>query len=155
MIDRLSPSARKVALVALFILVGWFLWSVRSVLNPLILGYLLAFVVHPLVLRLERKGWKRRRAVNFIFGAFAVLLTLIGLGIFFQGRGLARELASEVRLHVVSRRPCPLPASRPASSPLKNVRSTGTSPFCHSCPPAARFHSSGNPRFACRERTSR
>jgi len=94
-IDRLSPSARKVALVALFILVGWFLWSVRSVLNPLILGYLLAFVVHPLVLRLERKGWKRRRAVNFIFGAFAVLLTLIGLGIFFQGRGLARELASE------------------------------------------------------------
>ncbi|MBL8860362.1 MAG: AI-2E family transporter [Planctomycetes bacterium] len=95
MIDRLSPTARNVALVALFILIGWFLWSVRSVLNPLILGYLLAFVVHPLVLRLERKGWKRRRAVNFIFGAVAVLLTLIGLGIFFQGRGLARELASE------------------------------------------------------------
>ena len=95
MIDRLSPTARNVALFALFVLVGWFLWSVRSVLNPLILGYLLAFVVHPLVLRLERRGWKRRRAVNFIFGAFAILLTLLGLGIYFQGRGLARELASE------------------------------------------------------------
>jgi len=94
-IDRLSPTARNVALIALFVLVGWFLWSVRSVLNPLILGYLLAFVVHPLVLRLERRGWQRRRAVNVIFGAFAILLTLLGLGIYFQGRGLARELASE------------------------------------------------------------
>lgn len=95
MIDRLSPTARNLALAALCLLAGWFLWSVRSALNPLILGYLLAFVAHPLVLRLERKGWKRRRAVNFIFFAFAILLTLLSFAIYFQGRGLARELASE------------------------------------------------------------
>ncbi len=95
MIERLSPTVRNLALVALFFLIGWFLWSVRSVLNPLILGYLLAFVAHPLVLRLEKRGWKRRRAVNFIFGAALVLLTLVAAGIYFQGRGLARELVSD------------------------------------------------------------
>jgi predicted PurR-regulated permease PerM len=71
------------------------MWSVRTVLNPLILAYLLAFVAHPLVLKLERRGWKRRRAVNVIFASFALLMVLIGTGIFFQGRGLARELGSE------------------------------------------------------------
>jgi predicted PurR-regulated permease PerM len=95
MIDRLSPTVRNFALAALFLLVGWFLWSVRSVLNPLILGYLLAFVAHPLVLRLEKRGWKRRRAVNFIFVAALVLLTLVATGVYFQGRGLARELVSD------------------------------------------------------------
>lgn len=95
MIERFSPNWRGVALAALALLVGWFSWSVRSVLNPLILGYLLAFVLHPLVLKLERQGWKRKRAVNFIFGAFAVLLFLIGMVAFFQGRGLVRELSSE------------------------------------------------------------
>ena len=69
MIDRLTPNARKIALTVVFVLVAWFLWSVRAVLNPLILAYLLAFVVHPLVLKLERRGWKRRRAVNLIDGS--------------------------------------------------------------------------------------
>ena len=95
MIERLTPTWRRVALAALALLVLWFCWTVRAVLNPLILGYLLAFVLHPLVLSLERRGWKRKRAVNFIFGAFAALLMAIGLVLFFQGRGLARELASE------------------------------------------------------------
>jgi predicted PurR-regulated permease PerM len=95
MLDRLTPTWRRAALAALAFLVLWFCWSVRAVLNPLILGYLLAFVLHPLVLKLERRGWKRKRAVNFIFGAFAALLMAIGLVVFFQGRGLARELGSE------------------------------------------------------------
>src|SRR5262249_38425912 len=64
-------------------------------LNPLILGYLLAFVVHPLVLRLERRGWERRKAVNFIFTAFALAFVALAFVIFLQGRGLARELSVE------------------------------------------------------------
>jgi predicted PurR-regulated permease PerM len=94
-IDRFTPALRNLVLAVVFILLAWFCWSVRSVLNPLILGYLLAFVVHPLVLRLERRGWRRRKAVNFIFTAFA--LGFVGLMVvtFFQARGLARELSVE------------------------------------------------------------
>jgi len=95
MIDRLSPRARNVALAVLVVLVGWFLWSVRSVLNPLILGYLLAFVLHPLVLVLEKRGWRRSRAVNVIFFGFAVAFTLLVMIVWWQGRGLALELLSE------------------------------------------------------------
>ena len=60
MIERLTPTWRRVALAALALLVLWFCWTVRAVLNPLILGYLLAFVLHPLVLSLERRGWNRK-----------------------------------------------------------------------------------------------
>lgn len=95
MIDRLSPPARRVALFVIVALSVWFLWSVRSVLNPLILGYLAAFILHPLVLSLERRGWRRSRAVNVIFTAFAVAFTLLLLAVWWQGRGLAAELASD------------------------------------------------------------
>lgn len=95
MIDRLSPAARNAALAVLGGLLVWFLWSVRSVLNPLILAYLLAFILHPLVLKLEGRGWKRRSAVNFIFGVFLVTITLVGFLIFLQGRGMVRELTAE------------------------------------------------------------
>jgi predicted PurR-regulated permease PerM len=87
--------ARNLALFLLFGLLAWFCWTVRSVLNPLILAYLLAFILHPLVLTLERRGWKRRSAVNFIFGAFLALLTLLGFLIVQQGRGMYRELTAE------------------------------------------------------------
>lgn len=95
MIDRLSPRTRNVALVALVLLLAWFFWVVRSVLNPLILGYLLAFILHPLVLRLEKRGWTRSKAVNLIFGAFAVALVLLGTAVFFQARSFVTSFASD------------------------------------------------------------
>ena len=95
MIDRLSPVARNLALAALFGLLLWFFWNVRSVLNPLILAYLLAFILHPLVLKLERHGWKRRSAVNLIFGVSLAGMLLLGLSLFFQGRGMVRDLTAE------------------------------------------------------------
>ena len=95
MIDRLSPLARNLALLALVLLLVWFCWTVRSVLNPLILGYLLAFILHPLVLRLEKRKWTRRKAVNVIFGAFAVGLVLLGTAIFFQARSFVNSFASD------------------------------------------------------------
>jgi predicted PurR-regulated permease PerM len=94
-IDRLSPFARNLALSLLFLLLAWFCWTVRSVLNPLILAYLLAFILHPLVLKLEKRGWKRRSAVNFIFGVFLGVMTLLGLVVIQQGRGMYRELTAE------------------------------------------------------------
>ncbi|MFN0008955.1 MAG: AI-2E family transporter [Planctomycetota bacterium] len=96
MIDRLSPVARNAALAVLSALLAWFCWSVRAVLNPLILAYLLAFILHPLVLWLEKKrGWKRRTAVNAIFGGFALAMTLFGFVVVLQGRGIYQDLVVE------------------------------------------------------------
>lgn len=86
MLERLSKTWRNVALVAIAVLVCWFAWTVRSVLNPLILGYLLAYILRPLVQRLQDRGMKRRAAVNIIFVLFGVALVIIGGGIFVQGK---------------------------------------------------------------------
>src|SRR5688572_3133381 len=94
MLERLSPAKRNVALAALGILILWFAWTVRSVLNPLILGYLLAFIVHPLVLSLERRGWRRKRAVNLIFVTGFVAFSLLGLAVLQQSHSLVRTLGS-------------------------------------------------------------
>ncbi|MDA1264038.1 MAG: AI-2E family transporter [Planctomycetota bacterium] len=93
MLERLSPTKRNLALGLLAVLLLWFSWTVRAVLNPLILGYLLAFVLSPMVRKLERKGWGRRSAANLIFLAFFVLTSLIGLVVFWQGRALARDVS--------------------------------------------------------------
>ncbi|NJN50712.1 MAG: MFS transporter [Gammaproteobacteria bacterium] len=47
MLDRLSKRKRNIGLLVVLALIGWFFWTIRAVLNPLILGYLLAFVLHP------------------------------------------------------------------------------------------------------------
>ena len=91
MIDRMPPLWRNIALAALLLFLGWFLYEVRSVVNPLILGYLTAFILHPLVLWLERRRWRRRTAVNFIFATFAVMVASTLVLLWFQGKALGRE----------------------------------------------------------------
>ena len=103
MLDRLSPVGRNLALACLFALLAWFFWSVRSVLNPLILAYLLAFILHPLVLSLERRGWTRRAAVNLIFVTFLAVLSLLGLVFVQQGRAMVRALTAERDLRAGAR----------------------------------------------------
>ncbi|MEE2941160.1 MAG: AI-2E family transporter [Planctomycetota bacterium] len=86
MLERLSKNNRNIALVAIGLLLGWFAWKVRAVLNPLILGYLLAYILRPLVARLEERGMRRRKAVNIIFALFGAMLVLLLGGVFVQGR---------------------------------------------------------------------
>jgi predicted PurR-regulated permease PerM len=87
-----SHLRRNIALAVLAGLVLWFAWSVRSALNPLLIGFLLAFILHPMVLSLERRGWSRGTAVNVIFVGAGLVATLLALAVFFQ----ARELWSDV-----------------------------------------------------------
>jgi predicted PurR-regulated permease PerM len=95
MLERLSPSARNLVLAVLAVLVIWFLWTVRTVLNPLLLGYLLAFVLHPFVLRLERRGFSRRAAANVIFTLFVVSFVLLAGAIYWQGNSLFKATFQE------------------------------------------------------------
>ena len=54
MLERLSPARRNLALLVVGLLVVWFSWTVRAVLNPVILGYLLAYVLRREVLTLDK-----------------------------------------------------------------------------------------------------
>jgi len=95
MLERIPARNRNIALGVLAVLVLWFLWTVRSVLNPLILGYLLAYILHPAVLSLEKRGWKRRNAANTIFvGGFA-LMTMVLVVVFVQAYDLGASIAND------------------------------------------------------------
>ncbi len=92
MLERLSPTRRNLALLLLAALFAWFAWSIRSVLNPLLLGYLCAFILHPLVQRIERLGLSRRIAVNLTFVGGFLAASAILLGLTLQIRSLAIEV---------------------------------------------------------------
>lgn len=97
MIERLSRTRRNVVLLVLFALAVWFSWTVRGVLNPLLFGYLLAYILVPLVELLERRGLSRRKAVNLIFVAGFLLATLTVVGLAWQMRSLALDVYASVR----------------------------------------------------------
>jgi predicted PurR-regulated permease PerM len=90
-LDRLSRGKRNLVLLVLAILVAWFSWTIRGVLNPLLLGYLVAYILHPLVLRVQSWGLSRRAAVNLIFATGLVLTVLMTIGLSLQMRALALE----------------------------------------------------------------
>lgn len=92
MLERLSRTRRNLALLGLASLAIWFSWTVRNVLNPLLFGYLLAYMLMPLVARVERRGHSRRAAVNSIFVGGFVLAALVSVGSVWQLRALALDL---------------------------------------------------------------
>ncbi len=94
MLSGLQPRWRNTALALIAILGLWFAWSVRSALNPLGLGLLFAYMLHPMVASLEARGWSRKLAVNVIFGATFALGTLTLLVLAQQGHRLWTDLAT-------------------------------------------------------------
>ena len=97
MLDRLPPSRRNWALVALATLLLWFAWTVRGALNPLIVALITAYILHPLVLRLEKRGWSRKLAVNVIFGAVAFTAVVLSFALVVQARSLWNDVVVERR----------------------------------------------------------
>lgn len=94
MIERLPRAWRNAALLVLAALVLWFCWSIRTVINPLILGYLCAYILHPAVQKLEDRGFTRRSSVLLIFLGGFVLAAGIGFGIFIQTKKLVQEVVT-------------------------------------------------------------
>jgi predicted PurR-regulated permease PerM len=91
--DTRTSSRRRWVLLALFVVVVWFSWTVRAVLNPVLCAYLLAYVLNPLVVRLERRGFTQRTAVGVIFTGFALTILVVGLGVIVQARDLWTDMA--------------------------------------------------------------
>jgi predicted PurR-regulated permease PerM len=84
LLPDISPTRRNWLLALLGLSLAYFAWQIRAVLNPLIAAYFFAFVLHPLVLRLQRHGWSRKRAVNTIFVSAALLWCGVTFGIGLQ-----------------------------------------------------------------------
>jgi predicted PurR-regulated permease PerM len=95
MIERLPRHWRNVALLVLALLVLWFCWSIRTVINPLLLGYLFAYILHPAVRRLEQRGFSRRNAVLLIFLAGFLVAGTITVGIGLQTKNLVRDVVTD------------------------------------------------------------
>jgi len=96
MLERLSPHRRGLALFALVLVVLVFCWVIRSVLNPLLLGYLFAYILHPPVRRVEQLGLSRRTSVNLIFTAGVLVLIGVGTGLVLQVRSLALDVYENI-----------------------------------------------------------
>ena len=95
MLRKISPRTRNGLLALVGILLLAFAWMVRSVLNPLIAAYFLAFVLHPLVLRLQNYGWSRKRAVNTIFLTAFLVFGSVSFGIGVQAIQYSQAVSSE------------------------------------------------------------
>jgi predicted PurR-regulated permease PerM len=93
-----SRTRRNLILLGIVALILWFAWTVRAALNPLLIALILAYMLHPLVLSLERRGWTRKLAVNTIYGAAALLALLLTVGTYVQARRLWADLMSDEEL---------------------------------------------------------
>jgi predicted PurR-regulated permease PerM len=98
LIQNLSHTKRNVALAVLGFLFLWFVWSIRSVVNPLLLGYLTAFILHPMVSKLEGRGMSRGRAVTTVFAAWFLGGVVVFGGLISQGSSLVMEIVNDEAL---------------------------------------------------------
>lgn len=97
MTELTARNKRNLGLALVAFLGIWFFWSVREVLNPLLLAYLLAFIVHPFVLKLEAKGWSRMKAVNAIYVFATVCGLLLVIGFWSQGSRLIGKVVRQAQ----------------------------------------------------------
>lgn len=67
----------------------WFIYTVRGILAPFILAFILAYVMTPLIDRMEGRGLKRTASILLIFAA---AFTGLFLGVVTLGKQLAREM---------------------------------------------------------------
>ena len=80
----------KTTLVITAIVVGaWFIFSIRGILSPFVIAFVLAYVMTPLVDRMEGRGLNRTWSIIFIF---VLTLTLLALGVITAGKKLADEI---------------------------------------------------------------
>jgi predicted PurR-regulated permease PerM len=66
------------ALVAI-LLVVWLLHRVRAILLPFVLGAVIAYLLNPMIDRLERRKWSRTQAIWTVFGVFLLVFVLAAL----------------------------------------------------------------------------
>ena len=61
--------------ILILLLAAYLVYAVRDIWVPLLLAFLLATVLDPVVDRLEMRGWSRAAAASLIYGVFLAVLT--------------------------------------------------------------------------------
>src|SRR5262245_48101136 len=69
---------RYVGIGLLLFAAGWLLYRVRGTLPIFLLGFFIAYALHPLLHWLEARGIRRSRAVQLVFLLFVMVLLVVG-----------------------------------------------------------------------------
>ncbi len=70
---------RTLLIIATLVLLGGFLYAIESILLPFILAFVLAYVLHPSVVKLERWHLSRAVATSIVVVGFCLLIVAISL----------------------------------------------------------------------------
>ncbi len=88
--DGLFGQRLRILLGVIAMVAGlWFIYTVRGILAPFILAFILAYVMTPLVDRMEGRGLRRTASILLIFAGGFLGITL---GIVTAGKRLAQEM---------------------------------------------------------------
>jgi predicted PurR-regulated permease PerM len=89
-VDGLIGQRLRILLGIIGIVAGlWFIYAVRGILAPFILAFILAYVMTPLVDRMEGRGLRRTASILLIFAGGFLCITL---GVVTAGKRLAQEM---------------------------------------------------------------
>jgi predicted PurR-regulated permease PerM len=94
---RRQPVARALMYATVFTAGLWLMYDSGHLLIPFVVAYILAFLINPLVMRLEHRGIPRWFIATFFT---IVALSLIGLGMFFGLPVIANQFVKMGRLFV-------------------------------------------------------
>jgi len=98
--ERLLSWPKWLSALVVGLLVVWFLYRVRGILLPFVLGAVIAYVLNPAIDRLERRGWPRTRAVGLVFAIFLVVFVVGGVMVVPLLAGQARNLIANYQTYV-------------------------------------------------------
>lgn len=88
---------RIVLLAGIALATLWFVFALQAIFAPLILGFLIAYVLDPLADRLQKRGMSRTGAVVTIFGAASlVVISVVTVSTIYAVRGARAAFFSVV-----------------------------------------------------------
>jgi len=81
------------------LLVIWLLYRVRAILLPFVMGAAIAYLLNPSIDVLQRRGWRRGRAIGVVFGLFLVIFVAVMLLVVPTAAEQAGRLAADYQTY--------------------------------------------------------
>jgi predicted PurR-regulated permease PerM len=81
------------------LLVIWLLYRVRGILLPFVMGAVIAYLLNPGIDDLQRRGWRRTRAIGVVFGLFLLIFVVVALLVVPMAAEQAGRLAADYQTY--------------------------------------------------------